>query len=94
VLKFYILQALFQVAQHLYEKRERTGSGSITLTKGSGSCRSKNLQICIRNTGETRRGEKNSAELTNLDVLAVQEDFSRDLRAAEKSKLAPPVLKI
>jgi hypothetical protein len=33
-------------------------------------------------------------ELTNLDVLAVQEDFSRDLRAAEKSELAPPVLKI
>ncbi len=33
----FILQALFQSAQHLYEKRE--GSGSITLTNGSGSGR-------------------------------------------------------
>jgi hypothetical protein len=40
------------------------------------------MRIRIPNTG-----------LTNLDVLAVQEDFPRDLRAAEKSELAPPVLK-
>jgi hypothetical protein len=41
-----------------------------------------------------RSGSKSpTLELTNLDVLAVQEDFSRDLRAAEKSELAPPVLK-
>jgi hypothetical protein len=52
------------------------------------------LRIWIRNTRKTGRGGKNSAELTNLYVLAVQEDFSRDLRAAEKSELAPPVLNI
>jgi hypothetical protein len=39
--KIFILQALFQSAQHLYEKRE--GSGSIPLTNGSG--RLKNMRI-------------------------------------------------
>ncbi len=50
---YFYLQALFQSAQHLYEKRERsgTGSGSIPLTKGSGSGRPKNMQIRIPNTG-------------------------------------------
>jgi hypothetical protein len=47
------LQALFQFAQHLYEKRE--GSGSIPLTYGSGSVRAKKtcirLRIQIPNTG-------------------------------------------
>jgi hypothetical protein len=31
------LQALFQSAQHIYEKREGSGSGSVSLTNGSGS---------------------------------------------------------
>jgi hypothetical protein len=42
VLKFY-LQALFQSAQHLYEKRE--GSGSVLQTNGSGSGRRKKMPI-------------------------------------------------
>ncbi len=33
----FILQALFQSAQHLYEKREGSGSGPVPLTNGSGS---------------------------------------------------------
>ncbi len=37
------MQALFQSAQHIYEKRE--GSGSVPLTKGSGSGRPKNMRI-------------------------------------------------
>ena len=37
------MQALFQSTQHLYEKRE--GSGSIPLTNGSGSGRPKNIRI-------------------------------------------------
>ncbi len=47
MLKCYdILQALFQSDQHIYEKRE--GSGSTPLTNGSGSERPKNLRIRIR----------------------------------------------
>jgi hypothetical protein len=42
VLKFF-LQALFQSAQHLYEKRD--GSGSVLQTNGSGSGRPKNMPI-------------------------------------------------
>ncbi len=42
--KNFILQALFQSAQHLYEKRE----GSRSLTNGSG--RPKNMRIRIPNT--------------------------------------------
>jgi hypothetical protein len=33
----FILQALFQSAQHIYEKREGSGSGSVPLTNGSRS---------------------------------------------------------
>jgi hypothetical protein len=48
VLKFF-LQVLFQSAEHLYEKRERSGSGagSVPLTNGSGSGseRPKNMWI-------------------------------------------------
>jgi hypothetical protein len=42
------LQALFQSAQHIFEKREgsEAGSGSIPLTNGSG--RSKNMRIRFR----------------------------------------------
>jgi hypothetical protein len=40
--------SIFQSAQHFYEKRE--GSGSVPLTNGSGSRRSKNLPIRIRKT--------------------------------------------
>jgi hypothetical protein len=48
----FILQALFQSTQHLYEKREASGAGygSVPLTNGSGSGRPKNmriLRICI-----------------------------------------------
>ncbi len=35
ICKNFILQVIFQSAQHIYEKRE--GSGSIPLTNGSGS---------------------------------------------------------
>ncbi len=62
----FILQALFQSAQHIYEKRE--GSGSGPLTNGSGSGRPKNMRgskqerilwiqfgIRIPNTGFTRQ---------------------------------------
>ncbi len=45
LLKFCLLQALFQSAQHLYEKREGSGSRSIPLTNGSGSGRPKNMRI-------------------------------------------------
>jgi hypothetical protein len=52
------LQAIFLSAQHIYEKREGSGSGtrSIPLTHGSGSGRPKNMwirirfRICIPNT--------------------------------------------
>jgi hypothetical protein len=40
-----ILQALFQSAQHIYEKREGSGSGFVPLTNGSGSGRPKNMRI-------------------------------------------------
>jgi hypothetical protein len=39
------LQALFQSAQHIYEKRAGSGSGSIHLTNGSGSGRPKNMRV-------------------------------------------------
>ncbi len=48
--KNFILKALFQSAQHLYEERERSRSGSIPLTNGSGFGRPKNMQIRISNT--------------------------------------------
>ncbi len=48
------MQALCQSPEHLYEKREgsgsRAGSGSVPLTNGSGSGRPKNIQIRIPNT--------------------------------------------
>ncbi len=57
MLKFY-LQALFQSAQHLYEKRE--GSGSIPLTNGSGgSGRPKNIRIRIPNNAFKYKFAKN-----------------------------------
>ncbi len=38
MLKFYgILHALFQSAQHLYEKRKGSGAGCVPLTNGAGS---------------------------------------------------------
>ncbi len=44
-----IISALFPFSQHLYEKREGSGSGavswSVPLTNGSGSARPKNLRI-------------------------------------------------
>jgi hypothetical protein len=43
VLKFFISQALFQSAHHLYEKRE--GSGSVHLTDEFGSGRPKNADL-------------------------------------------------
>ncbi len=53
----FILQALFQSAQHLYVKREGSGSGSELLTSGSGSGRPKHMRILIQiqipNTGYT-----------------------------------------
>jgi hypothetical protein len=39
------LQALFQSAQHIYEKREGSGAGSVPLTYGSRSGRPKKLRI-------------------------------------------------
>jgi hypothetical protein len=50
----FILQALFQPAQHLYEKREGSragygaGSGVLPLTNGSRSGRPKSMRIRIR----------------------------------------------
>ncbi len=41
----FILQPLFRSAQHIYEKREGSGSGSVPLTSGSGSRRPKNIRI-------------------------------------------------
>jgi hypothetical protein len=41
----FILQALFKSAQHLYEKKEGSGSGFIPMTNGSGSGRPKNMRI-------------------------------------------------
>ena len=48
--KNFILQALFQSAQHLCEKREGSGPGSIPLANVSGSWRRKNIRIRIPNT--------------------------------------------
>ncbi len=45
----YFLQALFQSAQHIYEKREGSGSGSVTLTNGSGFGKPKNMRVRIPN---------------------------------------------
>jgi hypothetical protein len=46
------LHALFQSVQHLYEKREGSGSGAgfVPLTNGPGSGRPKNMWIRIPNT--------------------------------------------
>jgi hypothetical protein len=38
---------LFLSAQHLYEKREGSGAGSLPLANGSGSGRPKNMRIWI-----------------------------------------------
>jgi hypothetical protein len=42
--KNFILQALFQSAQHIYEKRKGSGSGFVPLNNGSGSGRPKNMR--------------------------------------------------
>ncbi len=47
--KNFILQALCQSAQHIYEKRE--GSRSVPLTNGTGSVRPKDMRIRRPNTG-------------------------------------------
>jgi hypothetical protein len=48
-----ILQALLKSAQHLHEKREGSGSGSVSLTNAYG--RPKNLKILlIRNTANAK----------------------------------------
>jgi hypothetical protein len=44
------LQALFQSAQHLFEKREGSGPGSVPLTNRNGSGRPKNMRSRISNT--------------------------------------------
>ncbi len=49
VVLFYVTES-FQSAQHLYEKREGSGAGSVPLTNGSGSGRPKNIRIRIPNT--------------------------------------------
>ncbi len=41
----FILQSLFQSAQHIYLKKEGSGAGSVPLTNGSGSGRLKNMRI-------------------------------------------------
>ena len=58
LLKFCVkMIALYQSAQHIYEKREGSGAGcgseagSVPLTNGSGSGRHKNMRIRIPNTG-------------------------------------------
>jgi hypothetical protein len=43
--KIFILQTLFQTAQHLYERREGSVSGSVPLTNGCGSGRPKNVLV-------------------------------------------------
>jgi hypothetical protein len=45
-----VLQAIFQSAQHLYEKREGSGAESVPLTNEFGSGRPKNMRIRIPNT--------------------------------------------
>jgi hypothetical protein len=42
------LPALFQSAEHIYEKREGFEAGSVPLTNGSGSGRPKNMRIRFR----------------------------------------------
>ena len=60
----FILQALCQGAQHLYEKREGSGSGTIPLTNGYryGSVRPKN----IPNTDSFRHLAKNAREAVGV----------------------------
>jgi hypothetical protein len=43
------MQALSQSAQHIYEKREGSGAGSVPLTNRSGSGRPINMRIRIPN---------------------------------------------
>ncbi len=52
-----MLQALAQSAQHIYEKKEGSGSGSVPLTNGSGSGRPQNMRIRIPNTSKNSLNE-------------------------------------
>jgi hypothetical protein len=56
-IRIQILQALFQYAQHLYDKRKGSGSVPLTNGSGSGSGRPRNmriLRIWISNTASKR----------------------------------------
>jgi hypothetical protein len=90
----FILQALFQSAQNIYEKREGFGAkdGSVTLTNGSGSGsgRPKNMwilqirfRIRIPNTGK-----KDRSDLANKGrMLSLEES-----RRSQKSLLTVPLV--
>ncbi len=57
----FILQALFQSAQHIYKKREGSGARSVPLTNGSESGRPKNMRILrirIPNTSLIKKKRK------------------------------------
>jgi hypothetical protein len=47
-LNFYILFRIRCAAQHLYEKKEGSGAGSVPLANGSGAGRPKNIRIRFR----------------------------------------------
>jgi hypothetical protein len=83
MLKFYvknfILQALFQSAQHICEKREGSGGGAGTLTNGTGSRRSKNMRIRIPNTGSFVHGLDLGDPHKNL-FSTVSQEFHKEKR--------------
>ncbi len=75
----FIVQALFRSAQHLYEKRERSGSGSIPLTNGSRPGRPKNMRILRIRIPDT--GRYDTCDRIELDVGG-----SRHLRPVARPK--------
>jgi hypothetical protein len=82
--KNFILQSLFQSAQHFYEKRRGPGSGSVLVTNGSGcgSGRPKNIRIRIWNIIQKVTcilfaiGILQKADLKRLPVMHIQEKFT------------------